>query len=199
MQARIMRRTSRAIGYTALGVIAVGLSAIMMARAWPKAPLRALAPESTAISTESGELLRLTLAADGQYRLWVDLDQMPKRLPATVVLYEDGWFYRHPGVNPVALARAAVHNLLGGRRFGASTITMQLARRVYRLDTRSPAGKLRQIALALWLEMRYSQHDLLEAYLNLAPYGRNVEGVGPASLIYFATPGANLSVPQRRT
>jgi penicillin-binding protein 1C len=199
MQARIMRRTSRAIGYTALGVLAVGLSAIVLARAWPKAPLRALTPESTAISTESGELLRLTLAADGQYRLWVDLGQMPKRLPAAVVLYEDRWFYRHPGVNPVALARAAVHNRLGGRRFGASTITMQLARRVYRLDTRSPLGKLRQIALALWLEMRYSKHDILEAYLNLAPYGRNVEGVGAASLIYFATPVARLSMPQLMT
>jgi penicillin-binding protein 1C len=183
----------------ALGVLAAGLSAIMMARAWPKAPLRALAPESTAISTESGELLRLTLAADGQYRLWVDLGQMPKRLPAAVVLYEDRWFYRHPGVNPVALARAVVHNRLGGRRFGASTITMQLARRVYRLDTRSPLGKLRQITLALWLEMRYSKHDILEAYLNLAPYGRNVEGVGAASLIYFATPVARLSVPQLMT
>jgi len=199
MQARILGRTSRAIGYTALGMLAAGLSVIVMARAWPKTPLRALAPESTAISTESGELLRLTLAADGQYRLWVDLGQMPKRLPAAVVLYEDRWFYRHPGVNPVALARAVAHSRPGGRRFGASTITMQLARRVYRLDTRSPLGKLRQIALALWLEMRYSKHDILEAYLNLAPYGRNVEGVGAASLIYFATPAASLSVPQLMT
>jgi penicillin-binding protein 1C len=199
MHARIIRRTSRTIGYLALGVLAVGLSAITMARAWPKAPLRALAPESTAISTERGELLRLTLAADGQFRLWVDLDQMPKRLPNAVILYEDRWFYRHPGVNPVALARAAARNGLGGRRFGASTITMQLARRVYRLDTRSPLGKLRQIALALWLEIRYSKHDILEAYLNLAPYGRNVEGVGAASLIYFATPVASLSVPQLMT
>jgi penicillin-binding protein 1C len=199
MHARIIRRTSRTIGYLALGVLAVGLSAITMARAWPKAPLRALAPESTAISTERGELLRLTLAADGQFRLWVDLDQMPKRLPAAVLLYEDRWFYRHPGVNPVALARAAARNGLGGRRFGASTITMQLARRVYRLDTRSPPGKLRQIALALWLETRYSKHDILEAYLNLAPYGRNVEGVGAASLIYFAAPVASLSVPQLMT
>jgi penicillin-binding protein 1C len=121
------------------------------------------------------------------------------RLPAAVVLYEDRWFYRHPGVNPVALARAVAHNRLGGRRFGASTITMQLARRVYRLDTRSPLGKLRQITLALWLEMRYSKHDILEAYLNLAPYGRNVEGVGAASLIYFGTPVASLSVPQLMT
>jgi penicillin-binding protein 1C len=114
-------------------------------------------------------------------------------------LYEDRWFYQHPGVNPVALARAVSRNSLGGRRFGASTITMQLARRMYRLDSRSAQGKFRQIALALWLEMRYSKHDILEAYLNLAPYGRNVEGVGAASLIYFGSPVARLSVPQLMT
>jgi len=180
-------------------MLVAGLSTALLARAWPKAPLRALAPESTAISTEAGELLRLTLAADGQYRLWVALDQMPKRLPAAVILYEDRWFYRHPGINPVALARAAVHDCFSGRRLGASTITMQLARRLYRLDTRTPFGKLRQVTLALWLEMRYTKHDILEAYLNLAPYGRNVEGVGAASLVYFGSSVAHLSVPQLMT
>jgi penicillin-binding protein 1C len=151
MQARLICRTFRAARFAALGVCAAALAAILIARAWPKPPLRALAPGSTAISAQSGELLRLTLAADGQYRLWVGLDELPARLPAAVILYEDRWFYRHPGVNPFALARAAVHDCLGGRRLGASTITMQLARRVYRLDTRSPLGKLRQAALAVWL------------------------------------------------
>ena len=187
------------MGYAALAGLFACACAVAMARIWPKAPLRTLAPGSTAISTERGELLRLTLAADGQYRLWVDLEGMPPRLPAAVVLYEDRWFYQHPGVNPIALARAVARNGLGGRRFGASTITMQLARRLYRLDSRTAPGKLRQVALALWLEMRYSKHDILEAYLNLAPYGRNVEGVGAASLIYFGSPVARLSVPQLMT
>ncbi len=199
MQPRRMQRISRAIGYAVLGTLLTAACATVIARTWPEAPLSTLAPGSTAISTEGGELLRLTLAADGQYRLWVDLERMPQRLPAAVVLYEDRWFYQHPGVNPVALARAVCRDSLGGRRFGASTITMQLARRVYRLDSRSAKGKFRQIALALWLEMRYSKHDILEAYLNLAPYGRNVEGVGAASLIYFGSPVARLSVPQLMT
>jgi penicillin-binding protein 1C len=199
MPARLIGKLTRAAGHTALWMLVSGLAALMIARAWPKVPLRSLAPGSTALSTEAGELLRLTLAADGQYRLWVRLEDMPRRLPAAVVLYEDRWFYRHPGVNPAALARAAVHDCMGGRRLGASTITMQLARRVYRLDTRSAGGKLRQAALALWLEARYSKHDILEAYLNLAPYGRNVEGVGAASLIYFGLPVARLSVPQLMT
>jgi penicillin-binding protein 1C len=199
MRALLSRKIARTVGVVALGVFAMGLIAALIVRSWPKAPLRALAPGSTAISARSGELLRLTLAADGQYRLWVGLEEMPERLPAAVILYEDRWFYRHPGVNPLALARAAIHDCLGGRRLGASTITMQLARRVYRLDTRSTLGKLRQAALAVWLEMRYSKHDILEAYLNLAPYGRNVEGVGAASLVYFGSPVGRLSVPQLMT
>ncbi len=199
MQPRRLQRVFRAVGHAVLGTLLTAACATVIARAWPQAPLSALAPGSTAISTEDGELLRLTLAADGQYRLWVDLERMPRRLPAAVVLYEDRWFYQHPGVNPVALARAVCRDSLGGRRFGASTITMQLARRLYRLDSRSAQGKLRQIALALWLEMRHSKHDILEAYLNLAPYGRNVEGVGAASLIYFGSPVARLSVPQLMT
>src|SRR5450755_3403207 len=100
MQAPVMRRNYRAIACAMLGVLALA-AATVIARAWPKVPLRALAPESTAISAQNGELLRLTLAADGQYRLWVNLDEMPQRLPAAVVLYEDHWFYGHPGVNLV--------------------------------------------------------------------------------------------------
>ena len=124
VQPQRMQRVFRIIGYASLGALLAATCATVIARAWPRAPLRALAPGSTAISAEGGELLRLTLAADGQYRLWVDLEQMPQRLPAAVVLYEDRWFYQHPGVNPVALARAVSRNSLGGRRFGASTITM---------------------------------------------------------------------------
>jgi penicillin-binding protein 1C len=168
-------------------------------RTWPHASLRSRIATSTAMSADGGELLRLTLAADGQYRLWVALDDMPARLPAAVLLYEDRWFYRHPGVNPVALIRAAASDLHGVRRMGASTITMQLARRLYGIETRSPLGKLHQIAAALWLEARYSKHEILEAYLNLTPYGRNVEGVGAASLVFFARRVADLSVPQIMT
>ena len=201
-----MQRSIKIVRTAGIAALVVGLSvgvavvvAATVARIVPKAPLRSLAPGSTAISARSGELLRLTLAADGQYRLWVGLDEMPTRLPAAVILYEDRWFYRHPGVNPFALVRAALNDAAGGRRMGASTITMQLARRIYRLDTRNALGKLRQVALALWLEMRYSKREILEAYLNLAPYGRNIEGVGAASLVYFGSPVARLSIPQLMT
>ena len=182
-----------------LGVVIALAAALTVLRVWPKATLGSRIARSNAITAQDGELLRLTLAADGQYRFWIDLEHMPARLSAAVLCYEDRWFYVHPGVNPIALVRAAVSTWSADRRIGGSTITMQLARRLYRLDTRSPGGKLRQIAAALWLEARYSKHDILEAYLNSAPYGRNVEGAGAASLVFFRHPLASASVPELLT
>src|SRR5207302_5422051 len=98
------------------------------------------------------------------------------------VRYEDKYYARHPGVNPIALGRAALDFV----RFrhvtgGGSTITMQLARLRFHLQTRTVPGKCAQILRALELERHYSKAEILEAYLNLAPYGRNIEGIGAAS------------------
>ena len=70
---------------------------------------------------------------------------------------------------------------------------MQLARLHYHLNTRTPWGKLCQIVAAIHLECHCSKHEILEAYLNLAPYGRNIEGVGAASLIYFGREPSQLT------
>jgi penicillin-binding protein 1C len=174
----------RRLRFAAIALALCCLTALAL-RVWPHPPLRATVAVSTAVYARDGQLLRLTLAPDEQYRLWVGLDDIDLRLVEAVQLYEDRWFYWHPGVNPVALVRAAGATYSGGARRGASTISMQLARRLYRIQSQAPAGKLRQVACALWLEARYSKRELLEAYLNLAPYGGNIEGVGAASLIYF--------------
>src|SRR5213075_3145054 len=92
-----------------------------------------------------------------------------------------------PGINPVSLFRAAWNLAVSrGSHAGASTITMQVARLRYHLPTRTFRGKFVQIVRALELERHYSKSEILEAYLNLAPYGRNIEGVGAASEIYFS-------------
>jgi penicillin-binding protein 1C len=153
-------------------------------RFWPHEPLANRVPQSTAVWSMDGELLRVTLASDDQYRVWTPLAQISPELIDAFLLKEDRWFYWHAGVNPLALCRAGVRTWRGSRQ-GGSTLTMQLARLLYRLKTRSTAGKLRQMALATWLELRYSKRDLLEAYLNLAPFGGNIQGVGAASRIYF--------------
>jgi len=183
-------------------VIAIALLALLAIAAaagvqfWPRPPLAARIASSTAVLDARGRLLRLTLARDQQYRLWTPLPEIPQHLVDLLLLHEDQYFHRHAGVNPVALVRAAATTYGGGRRQGASTITMQLARMLYRLDTRSWHGKMRQMALAVGLELRYSKAELLEAHLNLVPYGGNIQGVGAASLVYFGKQPRDLGLAE---
>jgi penicillin-binding protein 1C len=166
-------------------------------RLWPHPPLSQLKPSSTAVYDDAGHLLRLTLASDDRYRLWIPLREMPPALTRGVLLHEDAWFRWHPGFNPVSLLRGGwITYVRGGNRQGGSTITMQLARLIYRLNTRTPFGKMRQVLRSIQLEMCYSKDAILEAYLNYAPYGRNIEGAGAASLVYFDKPVAQLSLPE---
>ena len=177
----------------------LSLACLAGLRLWPHAPLSDQVGGSVAVLARDGSLMRLTLAPDQQFRLWVRLDQMAPGLIDSVLLYEDRRFHWHPGVNPVALLRSAWHTASGGRRQGGSTVTMQLARRLYRLDTRRVSGKLLQIGAALWLEARYSKNAILEAYLNTAPYGANIEGVEAASLIYFRKQAQALTMAESLT
>jgi penicillin-binding protein 1C len=172
---------------------------LLLVRLYPHQPLRDLAPESTSIWSADGRLLRVTLAADGQYRLWTPLKDMSPVLIDAFRLKEDRWFYWHPGVNPISLIRAARSTWLGEGRQGGSTLTMQLARLIYHLNTRTPAGKVKQSAAALWLEARYSKRNILEAYLNLAPFGGNIQGAGAASRIYFGKPPSQVDLGEAIT
>ncbi|QRF57644.1 penicillin-binding protein 1C [Variovorax paradoxus] len=182
-------------------LIAGVLLALLLAllRLWPHAPLSETVGSSRAVYARGGELLRLTLAADEQYRLWVPLERISPTLIDAVLLYEDRRFHAHPGVNPAALVRSAWRIASGERRQGGSTLTMQLARRLYGIDSRTAGGKVAQIAAALWIEARHGKREILEAYLNTAPYGGNIEGVQAASLIYFRKDAARLSLPEALT
>jgi len=175
-------------------------SILVLIRTLPHPPLSAGQPQSVAVYDRHGVLLRLQLASDDRYRLWIPLTQMSPSLVEGVLLHEDAWFRWHPGFNPVSLLRGAWSTYASGEaRVGGSTITMQLARLRGRLSTRTPLGKLRQLAHAIALEARYSKDEILEAYLNLAPYGGNIEGAGAASLIYFDKPVAKLTLPEALT
>jgi membrane carboxypeptidase/penicillin-binding protein PbpC len=125
------------------------------------------------------------------------LEEISPDLIDATLRYEDKHYARHPGVNPIALARGAMELLRFHRATtGGSTITMQLARLRFHLHTRTISGKLEQIMRALELERHYSKNQILEAYLNLAPYGRNIEGIAAASEIYFDKPASKLSRPE---
>ena len=111
--------------------------------------------------------------------------------------YEDRRFRYHPGVDPLALARATYQLVTNGRIVsGGSTLSMQLARLLEPREDRSVGAKLRQMARALQLEWRYSKDEILTWYLTLAPYGGNLEGVRAASLAYFGKEPRKLSVAE---
>jgi penicillin-binding protein 1C len=178
-------------------VLLCGLLALIVFRLAPKPPLSEGYASSIAVYDAHRKLLRLTLSADEKFRLWVPLKEISPQLVDATLLHEDRYFYWHPGVNPVALLRGGYQTYVGGnRRQGASTLTMQLARMRYHIQSKTIGGKLEQILRAAALELRYSKRDILEAYLNLAPYGGNIEGVAAASLIYFNKPVAQLGLPE---
>ncbi len=169
-----------------LGCFFLTVLALIALRFWPASPLAGTIPTSRLVLAKDGTVLRLTLAGDGQYRLWTPLDRIAPVAVEAILLKEDRHFFRHPGVNPVALCRAAWRTFALGQRQGGSTLTMQLVRRLHGLNTRTVPGKLKQIGLALWLEARHAKRELLEAYCNLVPMGGNIEGLGAAARIHFA-------------
>jgi len=166
----------------------------------PRPPLKQGLTFSQAVYDDKGKLLRLTVSQDGKYRIWLPISKQSPLIAEATLLYEDRFFRWHPGVNPASLVRAAWQTYVAkGRRLGASTITMQLARIRYGIDSRSVSGKLHQILKALQIEMHYSKDEIIEAYLNLAPYGLNVEGAGAASLVYFGKRPSEISLYEALT
>jgi penicillin-binding protein 1C len=155
---------------------------------------------SKAVYDDQHHLLRLTLSKDQQYRVYTPLADIPLELREATLLQEDKYFRWHFGLNPLSLCKAVWQTyIVKSRKVGASTITMQLARIRFGINSKVPLGKVEQIIRALQLEAHYSKDEILEAYLNLAPYGGNIEGVGAASLIYFHHPVNKVTLPQAIT
>ncbi len=168
------------------GFIIAGLLLGVMLLSVPRPELYQDYHSSQAVYDNQGHLLRITLSTDDKYRLKVPLNRISPLMIDATLLYEDRYFYRHHGVNPVALFKAAwTTYVLRSRRVGASTITMQLARLRFKIASHTLTGKIHQIIRTLQLEWHYDKDEILEAYLNYAPYGGNIEGIASTSLIYF--------------
>jgi penicillin-binding protein 1C len=165
-----------------------------------KPELKTYVPYSTAYYDVDGNLLRLRLAKDERYRLYESLENLSPKMVEATVLYEDQGFYSHVGVDVVALLRAFwTTYITKERRVGASTIVMQVARLRWQLRSNTLSGKLLQILRAIQLSRHYSKQEILEAYLNLTPYGGNIEGVAAASIIYFNKKPRDLSLLEALT
>jgi penicillin-binding protein 1C len=185
-----MKRLALAVAILALPFVLFAIADFVTP--FPEARLHR-AP-ATVVYDRDGEPLRMILPADQKVRIPVTLDELSPELLRALVTSEDQWFWRHPGVNPIAIARAMVSNVRARRVVsGASTIPMQLAR-MSQPKSRTMRGKFAEAFRALQLVRHHSRRELLEAYVNMAPYGANIEGIGAASYLYFGKPPSQLSL-----
>ncbi|BBK44303.1 penicillin-binding protein 1C [Allostella vacuolata] len=177
------RRRILAAAAAALALVLV-LGAVAVDRAAPPA-LDRFRDLSTVVLARDGEVLRAFTTADGSWRLPAMPADVDPLLVAMLLAYEDQRFRSHPGVDPLAVVRAAGQWLAAGEVVsGASTLTMQAAR-LLEPRPRTLWSKAVEMARAIQLERRFDKDAILGLYLTLAPYGGNVEGVRAASRIYF--------------
>ncbi|MCC5945434.1 MAG: penicillin-binding protein 1C, partial [Bernardetiaceae bacterium] len=144
-------------------------------------------------------LLHAFLSEDEKCILKSELQEISPRLSQTIIQKEDRYFYYHFGINPASIFRALFNNITKQKRTsGASTITMQVVR-LLMPKARTYNNKIIEMFRATQLEWQYSKAEILQMYLNLVPYGGNIEGVKTASMLYFGQPPQKLSLAQIMT
>lgn len=152
---------------------------------------------SKLVVDREGRLLRAYATPKGFWRLPVQVADVDPRFLKMLFAYEDKRFREHHGVDPWAVLRAAYQFIENGRIVsGASTLTMQVARLLEPRPERTVLAKLRQAVRAVELEQRLSKQEILTLYLNLAPYGGNLEGIRAASLAYFGREPRKLTLAE---
>ena len=145
------------------------------------------------VLAEDGTPLWRFADADGVWRYPVQTSEVSPYYLDALLTYEDRWFYQHPGVNPLALVRATWQNLAGERVVsGGSTLSMQVAR-LLDPHSRTLHGKLRQLWRTAQLEWHLSKAEILNLYLNRAPFGGTLQGVAAASWAYLGKSPAQLT------
>jgi penicillin-binding protein 1C len=173
-------------------VVAIFVYAIV-----PKPEIKSFTSYSNVFLDDDDSLLRITLAEDDRYRVFESLDHISPNLISATILYEDQDYFKHTGVDYLALLRAFWTTYIKqDRRVGASTIAMQVARLRWSIPSHTLNGKIQQIFRAIQLTRHYSKEKILEVYLNIVPYGRNIEGIAAASLIYFNKKPDQLTLPE---
>lgn len=166
------------------GLLAAMLSLFALDQALPP-PLERVREVSPVVVDRNGEWLMAFTTRQGTWRLAARLDEIDPEFQRRLIEIEDARFWWHPGVDPIALVRASSAYARAGRvTQGGSTITMQLAR-LLEPRPRTIPSKLIEILRAMQIERRLSKREILAAYLTLAPYGGNLEGVRAASRAYF--------------
>ena len=156
-------------------------------------------PYSTVIESKEGELLGAKIARDGQWRFPAQ-DSVPYKFKKCIVYFEDEYFYKHPGFNPVAMVNAIKQNQKAGKVVrGGSTLTQQVIRLSRKGKNRTYFEKIIEIILATRLELRHSKDKILELYAAHARFGGNVVGLEMASWRYFGVQSHQLSWAENAT
>jgi penicillin-binding protein 1C len=186
---------------TTLTLSAIALAAWIRCGAIPADLLDERDGSSTVVLDRHGQVLYERLSGAGTRRVLASADALPPVLVSATLAAEDRRFWRHPGVDPLAVVRAVVRDIRAGRAVeGASTITQQVAKLlIARREGRTPRGlgaKLREALLALRLEHRFSKRQILALYLSLASYGNQLAGAERASQAYFGCAASMLTPAQ---
>ncbi len=150
-------------------------------------------PTSTVIESIEGELLGAQIAEDEQWR-FPHTDSIPYKFKESIIAFEDAYFYKHPGFNPVSIVKAFKQNIQSGSvKRGGSTLTQQVIRLSRKGKRRTYFEKVIEIILATRLELRHSKSDILALYASNAPFGGNVVGLDMASWRYYGRNASELS------
>ena len=156
-------------------------------------------PTSTVITSNNNELLGALIAKDGQWR-FPHNDSVPKKFKTCLIQFEDEYFYKHPGFNPVSIFNALKQNLNAGKvKRGGSTITQQVIRLSRNDRPRTYFEKLKELILATRLELSISKEKILTYWSSNAPFGGNVVGLDAASWRYFNRKSTQLSWAESAT
>jgi penicillin-binding protein 1C len=160
----------------------------------PEADLSPLPVVSLTITDRNGEILREILSERETRAYWIGTDELPEHVLHAVIAAEDKRFFRHPGIDPIATARAIYLNVRRrGIVSGGSTITQQTIRNIYN-HPRTIQGKLLEALYALRIERTLSKNEILTQYINRVPYGNGTHGIEAASRFYFGKPAGHLSI-----
>ncbi len=186
----------RLAGWTG-GVLAAGLVAGAWLRLGPIDPALLVQQPSLTVLDRNGEVLYESLGSGGTRGQSVAADKLPPRVVEATLVAEDRRFFRHPGIDPLSVSRAMLHNVRAMRVVeGGSTITQQVAKLLLQSTNRGLRQKAREAVLALRLEHRFTKREILALYLNRAPYGNRIDGIARASRAYFGCAPEQLTPAQ---
>lgn len=156
-------------------------------------------PTTTIIESKNGYLLGAKIADDGQWR-FPNTNDIPQKFKTCIIEFEDAYYYKHFGFNPISIAKAFKENLKSKSiKRGGSTLTQQVIRLSRKGKKRTYFEKIKEIILATRLEFRFSKEKILSLYADNAPFGGNVVGLEAASWRYFGRKSEDLSWSETAT